>query len=210
MIGSPASDRRRTAGSDGDARLIALIDATMAEAARRAGSHLACRIGCTECCMGPFPITVLDARRLQVGLALVARREPARAEAIRSRARTAVAQMRPDFPGDPHTGILSEDEAAEAAFSTRHEHVPCPALDPASGRCELYQWRPISCRTFGPPVLIGDEKLPPCRLCFTGASSADIEAARVPIDPEGLEDRLLERYAARGLAGETVVAFALL
>lgn len=193
-----------------DARLIAVIDAALAESAPRAGAHLACRVGCTECCLGPFPITVLDAERLRIGLASIAAQDSARAEAIRRRARTAVEQMRPDFPGDPHTGILSEDEAAEAAFSTRHEHLPCPALDPASGRCELYQWRPVSCRTFGPPVLLGDETLPPCRLCFTAASPADLEAARVSIDPEGLEDQLLERRAELGVAGETLVAFALL
>lgn len=193
-----------------DARLIAVIDAALAESARRAGAHLACRVGCTECCLGPFPITVLDAERLRIGLASVAAHEPARAEAIRRRARAAVEQMRPDFPGDQQTGLLSEDEDAEAAFSARHEQLPCPALDPASGQCELYEWRPISCRTFGPPVLIGHEKLPPCRLCFTGASPAEIDAARVSIDPEGLEDRLLERYAERGVAGETLVAFALL
>jgi len=52
----------------GDEVLIRIVDAAMAEAARKSGPWLVCRSGCTECCMGPFPITQLDARRLREGL----------------------------------------------------------------------------------------------------------------------------------------------
>jgi len=40
-------------------------DAAMAEATRLSGSWLVCKAGCAECCLGPFPITQLDARRLR-------------------------------------------------------------------------------------------------------------------------------------------------
>ena len=29
------------------------------------------------------------------------------------------------------------------------DDVPCPALDPETGGCDLYAARPITCRTFG-------------------------------------------------------------
>ena len=48
-----------------DAALIQIVDAALAEAARKAGPWLACRLGCTECCMGPFAITPSDAERLR-------------------------------------------------------------------------------------------------------------------------------------------------
>ena len=51
-----------------DQRLLRSLDRDFAEAARRAGSRLACRPGCSECCIGPFPITRLDVWRLRRGL----------------------------------------------------------------------------------------------------------------------------------------------
>jgi hypothetical protein len=51
-----------------DNELIQIVDAAVAEAARRSGAWLVCRLGCTQCCIGPFPINQLDARRLRRGL----------------------------------------------------------------------------------------------------------------------------------------------
>jgi hypothetical protein len=48
---------------------IQIVDTAMAEAARMSGAWLVCRPGRTDCCMGPFPITQLDARSLWEGLA---------------------------------------------------------------------------------------------------------------------------------------------
>src|SRR6185503_2437633 len=106
--------------------------------------------GCTECCLGPFPITRLDARRLAEGLAELAGRDPEAAAAMRERARQARRALRRGFPGDGATGRLGEDEDARARFFARHGALPCPALDPKSGACGLYAARPLSCRTYGP------------------------------------------------------------
>jgi Fe-S-cluster containining protein len=122
-----------------------------------------------------------------------------------------VRALRRGFPGDPATGRLSEDEAARERSFARHEARPCPALD-ARGACELYAARPLSCRSYGPPVRIGEESLPPCRLCFVGATRRELARCRVTADAEGLEDRLLRRLLREGepAATETVVAFAVL
>jgi Fe-S-cluster containining protein len=179
--------------------------------ARQAGAHLACGIGCTECCIGPFPITQIDARRLREGLEDLRGREPERAAALDRRAARAARAMRRGFPGDPATGRLGEDEAARERFFARHEATPCPVLDPTTGACELYAHRPVTCRTYGPPLRFADEKLPPCRLCFVGASPRTIERSRVTVDPDELEDRLLRRLHREGHTAvpETVIAFAL-
>jgi Fe-S-cluster containining protein len=127
------------------------------------------------------------------------------------RARAARRALVRGFPGDPATGRLSEDQAARDAFLERHETQPCPALDPRTGACELYAARPLTCRTYGLPVRIDREDLPPCRLCFVGAERREIERRRVEIDPEGAEDRLLRRLLRAGepAGAETLVAFAL-
>lgn len=195
----------------GDARLLRGVDATLAEAARRAGGRLACRLGCTECCLGPFPITLLDARRLAHGLDALRQREPERAAAIERRAGAAIGALKRGFPGDPDSGRLNEDEGAREAFFTRHAARPCPALDPRTGACELYEARPLTCRSYGPPVRVAGENLPPCRLCFKGASPRTVARRRVTVDADDLEDRLLRRLFRAGepAAAETVVAFAL-
>jgi Fe-S-cluster containining protein len=142
--------------------------------------------------------------------ALVAR-DPERARRLAGRARAQIPVLSEGFPGDPRTGALApeeelEDEAAAEAFFSRHAALPCPALAPETGRCEVYEHRPIPCRTFGPPVRIGDADLPPCRLCFVGSSPDEVEACRAEPDPDGLEDRLLGRF---GDAPDTLVAFVL-
>lgn len=195
----------------GDRRLLRVVDGALSAGAQRAGDRLACRVGCTECCVGPFPITLVDARRLREGLAQLQEREPKRAAEIARRARAAVRAMRRAFPGDAATGRLSEEELARERFFARHEARPCPVLDPVTGACELYATRPLTCRSYGPPLRAGGEKLPPCRLCFVGASARTIESCRVTVDAEGLEDRLLQRLQREGEPAipETLVAFAL-
>lgn len=182
-----------------DSDLLRVLDEFWSEARARAGGHLACRAGCTECCLGPFPISALDVRRLQLGLATLRASRPDRAEAVVARARDAAARLGADLP-------LGAE--AREAYLTAHTDLPCPALDPASGRCDLYEHRPTPCRTFGPPVRIGAQRLPPCRLCFRRANRDEIERARVEPDPEDLEGAILATLEDGDR--ETLVAHALL
>lgn len=177
-----------------DRELLRVIQDAWDEAARLAGDRLACRPGCTACCQGPFPISALDARRLRRGLTELARREPERAAEVTARARAQAATF--------------QHEELEA-ICERFGDVPCPALAPGTGRCELYGHRPLTCRTFGPPTRFGEEHVPPCDLCFVGASESEIEAARVEPDPEDLEGRILAKFPQPERDRETLIAFAL-
>lgn len=193
-----------------DRTLVRIVDQAMGEAARRSGAWLACRLGCTQCCIGTFPITQLDALRLRHGWRRLLETDPERARRVLSRAREAAARYRPFFPGDPVNGVLSGVEEEEEAFHDRAGDDPCPALDPASGACELYEWRPITCRTFGPAVRAAGDVLGHCELCYEGASPAQIEACQVDFDPDGVEAAILEELEqTTGAHGQTLVAFAI-
>jgi Fe-S-cluster containining protein len=181
-----------------DHALIQIVDAALAEAERRAGSWLACRPGCFACCMGPFPITPLDARRLREGLDELEARDPARAARLRERARQSAARLRRDYPGDTLARVLAENAAGE--------NEPCPALDPIAGTCDLYAARPITCRTFGPPVHFKGESLAVCELCFQSATDDEIAGCEVEIDLENLASAGLGEYDDQP---ETIIAFAL-
>ena len=158
----------------GGQTLIQIVDAALAEAARKAGPWLVCRPGCFECCLGPFAITPEDADRLREGLASI---DPERAKRVRQRAREY-----PESAGDE----------------------PCPALDPETGTCDLYEWRPITCRTFGPPLHFRDESLAVCELCFEGATVEEVAACEVEIDAERPgEDEASETTVAQAIRGQT-------
>jgi Fe-S-cluster containining protein len=203
------SDPGRAAIDAGDREFLDDVDATLADAGDRAGAQLDYSLGCPTCCLGPFPINALDTRRLRRGLALLAVQAPERAEAVLARAEEARRRLAAGFPGDPESGRLAVEVGSEAdPFYKGHSEVPCPVLDPASHRCELYAFRPLTCRTFGLPLRLGEDDLPPCAACFTG-SPAEAEACRAVVDAGDAEGRLLEALHAAGESGETLVAFAL-
>ncbi len=192
-----------------DHALVQIVDAALADATQRSGHWLACRPGCAQCCMGPFPINQLDAARLQNGLRNLEELAPERAARVRQRAHESVARLAAEFPGDPDTGLLNDDEDAEQRFADFANDEPCPALDPETGTCELYEARPMTCRVFGPPVR-SESGLGVCELCFNGATSEEVAACEMRPDPENLESTLVrELEMSSGLAGHTIVAFCL-
>jgi Fe-S-cluster containining protein len=197
-----------------DQKLIQIVDSALADATRKSGKWLACRPGCTQCCIGAFAINQLDALRLRRGLAALEKREPKRAERIRLRARESVARLSSEFPGDPVIGALDEGEEAEQQFADFANDEPCPVLDPETGYCELYESRPMTCRVFGPPVRsedgLGGDGLGVCELCFEGASDKEIAACEMTADPDDLESRLLKEVEKNtGKRGNTIIAFCL-
>jgi Fe-S-cluster containining protein len=195
----------------GDTQLVQIVDVALADAARRAGERLVCRIGCTQCCYGAFTINALDVLRLKAGMETLRGVQPELAAEIERRARAWIEEHGAGFPGDLATGALGETEGDRERFEEFANEAPCPALDEATGRCDVYEWRPMTCRVFGPPIRmdssIGDSHaLGHCELCFHGASEADVKACEMTV-PFELEDALLEEV---GEQGQTVVAFALL
>jgi Fe-S-cluster containining protein len=181
------------------------MDASWADAARRAGSHLACRLGCTQCCHGSFAINALDAARLRAGMDELRSIDPELATEIERRARGWVAQWGAEFPGDAATGRLGTSEAEQEAFEEFANEAACPALDPATGRCDVYTWRPMTCRVFGPPVRMETGALACCELCFTAAGNEEIADCEMTV-PHDIEARIVDGL---GDASETVVAYAL-
>lgn len=193
----------------GDSQFVQILDAALADAARRSGEWLVCKPGCTQCCVGVFAIDQLDAVRLQHGMRELAAREPARAEAVLERARRSVERLSPNFPGDAKTGLLDSSDERGAEFDDFANDEMCAALDPATGLCDLYVHRPVTCRVFGPPVRSA-EGLGICELCYHGATEVEIATCEMTVDPEALGDALLDELEqSSGRQGRTLVAFAL-
>jgi Fe-S-cluster containining protein len=198
-LGVPAEDRK----------LVQIVDAALAEAARRSGEWLACRPGCKQCCVGVFAINALDVARLRAGMDVLARIDPARAARILERAHVSRARLAADFPGNPRTGMLEESEEGEERFAEFGNEEVCPVLDPETGLCDLYESRPMTCRTFGPPVQ-SEGGLGVCELCYQGATDEEIAACEMVADPDDLESKLVRKVEkAAGWRGQTIVTWAL-
>lgn len=204
---------RRLPAADGT--LIQIVDAALADATRRSGEWVVCRPGCTQCCVGVFAINQLDAVRLQRGLADLEKTDEQRARRIRERARRSVPRLRAEFPGDAKTGVLDEGPEAEDRFAEFANDEVCPVLDPETGLCDLYDARPMTCRTFGPPVRT-EGGLGVCELCFHGATDEEIAGCEMVVvtnidsnnEPTDLESQLVrELEKGRGPRGRTIVAY---
>lgn len=196
--------------------LIQIVDTALASATLRSGPHLVCRPGCTQCCIGVFPIAHEDAARLREGLASLTQSDPEKSQRIQERVRESVTRLDPWFPGgrDPGDlatfGILSEDDQATTLFEEFANDEPCPVLDPATGTCDLYEHRPILCRTFGPPGRTEEGNLATCELCYTHATNEQIAACELDPAIPALEQASNQAFnAAHQLHGETLIAYAL-
>ncbi len=188
----------------GDAQLMRAVDSATAEAVRRSGPWVVCRLECTECCRGPFAITQLDVLRLRKGLAVLDQTDAGRAGRVRERAARYVDDVAAKYPGSLETGVLDDEDVLPASV----DDAVCPALDPETGGCDLYEFRPVTCRMFGPAIVV-DGGVAACELCYEGAAEEEVARCAVEVDPDGLEASLLSELKFSDLAGSTIVAFAL-
>ena len=150
--------------------LVQIVDAALAEAVRKGGAWIACKPGCYDCCLGPFPITPSDAARLREGMSVLDLSDPQRAARIRARA-----------------SVVQQDDD------------PCPLLDPEHGTCDLYDFRPLTCRVFGPALAWDSEAVAVCEKCFVGATDEEIARCSVSLDSALLDDTDTETTVAEAL-----------
>jgi len=186
-------------------------DAWSRSAGLTAGGELACRAGCFGCCVGLFEISLPEAALVRAG---VARLPAADREDVGRRARRIAEETAAAFPGDSAGGLLDPERSEEA--DDRYFEVvadrACPMLELPSGRCRIYEERPVTCRTYGFAwAKAGVVIHPPCGLNLPGASgvreletSIDIDS----VDEAGDVDRELAAALRVAPGRETTVAHA--
>jgi len=110
---------------------------------------LPCRQGCHHCCIGLFPVTLLDRQSLLQGLRSIP------SDQRRTIERTAAAQIRILSDAEPrlaHDPFIDHwpDHTIDA-LAERYRDLPCPALQ-TDGSCGVYAFRPLACRSMGIPT----------------------------------------------------------
>lgn len=108
-----------------------------------------CGKGCCHCCLGLFPITLLDVEELQRGLRTLPAAPRRRIEERARRQTAAIEATYPHLASDPILDDWPDDQTDELV--ARFADLPCPALQ-EDGACGLYEFRPVTCRTMGIPM----------------------------------------------------------
>ena len=78
----------------------------------------------------------------------------------------------------------------------------CVALD-AAGRCQIYEARPVVCRSHGVPIRLRERSLPVVKSCFRNFTHTE-PAADCVLDQETLSTLVLAVDRAAGHAGDRI------
>jgi Fe-S-cluster containining protein len=125
--------------------------------------NLQCGAGCSLCCYGLFEIGSGDVPIIAEGLATM----------HASRRRKVIRRALEIVESSEHPNLRECTPEEKEAFFDRTQSVPCPNLDD-TGRCVMYEHRPLVCRTFGLPLRQGRKYLGDiCELNFRDSTSEE-------------------------------------
>lgn len=133
-----------------------------------------CRTGCSECCRGLFDITLLDGCFLKSGFDLL---DPATKTSVLEKARLRLAGLQSHWPDFNEPYILNyRPEEEWEPLMPEDDETPCPLLG-RDGTCLVYDYRPMTCRLHGLPLVdISGEVMYDewCTLNFTRTNPMEI------------------------------------
>jgi Fe-S-cluster containining protein len=130
--------------------LLAKVDGWFSGCIERFGNGIACRAGCSDCCRGLFDITLLDACYLKRGFDQL---PEAQREAVLAKVGKRIVTMQEIWPEFSLPFVLNyrPDEEWEALMPDDDE-TPCVLLG-NDGNCLVYDYRPMTCRLHGLPLI---------------------------------------------------------
>ncbi len=171
--------------------LLGEVDRWFADSAARYPDQIACAGGCSSCCRGLFDITLLDAASLRSGFHLlpetlrteILRKGKARIEGIRT--------FWPEFVPPYLLNVRPPEEWDQ--IMPEEDETPCVLLDD-NGRCTLYDFRPMTCRLHGLPLVdltgeVMDDSF--CSLNFPDQKPHNLVGLRGAFQEQFLKETLL-------------------
>ena len=130
--------------------LLADVDQWFSRCMARSGERIRCAAGCSECCRGLFDITLIDAALLRQGFNQL---DDATREQVLDRCRERLAGLQHLWPDFAHPYLLNyRPEEEWELLMPDDDETPCPLLG-EDGRCLVYDFRPMTCRLHGLPLV---------------------------------------------------------
>lgn len=133
--------------------IVNQVDAVFKKVQEEHQDCVRCKVGCSDCCHALFDLTLIEALYIRSRFDQVFK-DNARALVIEraNEADRAVYRLKRQAFKDHEKG-KSEKQILEEMASHR---IRCPLLN-SEDQCELYEHRPLTCRLYGIPTVIGDK-----------------------------------------------------
>ena len=131
--------------------LVKLADQAFERVAKDYPQCISCQIGCADCCHALFDLTLIEA--LYINDKFKETFQGPEREALLEKANGTdrqVARIKRQAVDDLQKGIEEKNILAELA----RKRVRCPLLNEQNS-CDLYGYRPLTCRFYGIPTAIG-------------------------------------------------------
>lgn len=131
--------------------LVEQVDAVFKQVQEEYGECVACKVGCSDCCHALFDLTLIEAMFVKHQFdKVMAKAERQKILERANKADRIVYKLKREASKDVQNG-KPENEILEDMAKQR---IQCPLLDDGE-KCELYEFRPITCRLYGIPTVIG-------------------------------------------------------
>ena len=130
--------------SDDYRKILDRADEHFASVVSAQPQNLQCGAGCSLCCYGLFEIGSGDVPLIAEGLA----------QLHHARRKKVIARALEIVDANAHPNLRECPSGEKEEFFERTQSTPCPNLD-ETGRCVMYEHRPLVCRTFGLPLRDG-------------------------------------------------------
>ena len=131
--------------------LVDQVDAVFKQVQEEFGECVACKVGCSDCCHALFDLTLIEAMFIKSQFDKVIPKEDRQKIIERANVADRKVYMLKREASKAHEEGKSETAILEEMAEQR---IRCPLLDDGE-KCELYASRPITCRLYGIPTVIG-------------------------------------------------------
>lgn len=181
--------------------LLREVDAWFQRSLEQYPELIACRNGCSECCRGLFDITLLDAYYLRRGFDKLP--EPLKTEIVKSASRRLEQLSRVNAEFTEPWLLNGIPEVDWDALMPEEDETPCLLLS-ENGGCMVYEYRPMTCRLNGIPLIdvSGEELFDEwCTLNFTETDPRQLAGLRFEFTDLFARELLLFRELICHLTG---------
>ena len=131
--------------------LVEQVDAVFQQVKSEYGECVACKVGCADCCHALFDLTLVEAMFIKHQFDKVIPKEARKKIIHRANVADRKVYKLKRAASKAHQEGKSENEILEEMAVQR---IRCPLLDEGD-KCDLYESRPITCRLYGIPTVIG-------------------------------------------------------
>ena len=181
-------------------KLVAETDAVFSRVAGMYPDCVTCKPGCSDCCHATFDLSLVEAMYLNFRFQEHFDFGPKRS-AILERAADVdrkLTRLKRDYFRELRDGGGSEAALHAVLEEASRARMRCPLLDEEE-RCILYQYRPITCRLYGIPSVIGGKAHVCGKTAFStghGYPTVQLEKIQNRLDmlSQGIRDAVSSRF----------------